>query len=212
MPLHCPIKLLGMRRLSLLLLLLLTACSDAPKPVVKKEPPPPPKPITGREALYKVLPMARAWDREARIVSIESIRIDDMVKPEPGRSGAWRIRLASTTKQAIRSFSWSAVEVSQSLHEGTRAIGDQPWDPQGKPFAFHIAGLRTDSDKALAIAEEKSQAYLKKHPGQPSIFLLEINRDYNAPSWRVFWGESMNKSSESVLIDAATGAYIRTLH
>jgi len=41
---------------------------------------------------------------------------------------------------------------------------------------------------------------------------LEKQETGRVPAWRVIWGESASTSGISVLIDASTGLYLKTLH
>jgi hypothetical protein len=68
-----------------------------------------------------------------------------------------------------------------------------------------------DSDKAWEIAKEHGKKYAQEHPNMPVSYTLEADLKTNAPVWRVMWGTSAATSDYSVLIDAQSGEYIRTL-
>ena len=42
--------------------------------------------------------------------------------------------------------------------------------------------------------------------------LLERNKQYPNPAWRIIWGESVGTAGLSVYIDASTGEFLETLH
>jgi len=42
--------------------------------------------------------------------------------------------------------------------------------------------------------------------------LLEKNKQYPNPAWRIIWGESAGTSGLSVFIDASTGEFLETFH
>jgi hypothetical protein len=74
------------------------------------------------------------------------------------------------------------------------------------------AALKIDTDEAYNTAAEKSQDYIKKNPGKAISYLLEANKRFPDPTWRVIWGESVSSSDYSVFIDATTGMLLEKMH
>ncbi len=61
-------------------------------------------------------------------------------------------------------------------------------------------------------ALKKSAEYVKKNPGMPINFQLELTPRFTNPCWRVIWGESISRSNYSIIVDASTGEYKQTMH
>lgn len=193
--------------------ILLSGCSPASKPAtaakeeVKKEP----VPLTGRNAFFKVYVTARSWAPDVQCLSVNSIPLAD-VKPEPGKSGAWQVTVVSPSKLRKRTYTWSAIEAEGNLHEGVFAGQEEAYTPNTKVRPFLIAALKTDTDAALKVAQEKSADYVKRNPDMRINFLLELGDKHPNPAWRVIWGDSVGTSGHSVFVDASTGEYLETRH
>ncbi len=190
-------------------ILFLAGCSEAPKPAAKKEEKEPPKPLTGKNAFYKMYVAARSWAPDAQILKINSIHLEEL-KAEPGKAAAWQVILGSPTKLKKKAYTWSAVESAGNLHEGVFSGLEEDWDGRGKPML--IAALKADTSDAYKIALEKSADYVKKNPGQRVNFQFEKTDKHPNPSWRVFWGDSVGTAGQSVFVDATLGTYQETRH
>ena len=111
-----------------------------------------------------------------------------------------------------RTYTYSVIEAEGNLHKGVFAGLEEGWSgarPTSKPFL--IAAVKTDSDEVYATALKHAADYEKKNPGKPITFLLDCTEQFPDPVWRVIWGESVGTSNFSVLIDASTGIYLRTM-
>jgi len=193
--------------------LFLSGCSDS-KPVEtakKEEPKKEPEPITGKNAFFKVYVTARSWANDAQCLSVVNIPISE-VKPQPGKYGAWRVTVMSPSKLKKRTYTWSAVEAEGNLHEGVFPGPEESYTPSSTQRPFLIAALKTDTDTALKVAEEKSAEYMKRNPDMRINYLLELGDKHPNPYWRVIWGDSVGTSSHSVLVDAVLGTYLETRH
>lgn len=193
--------------------LVFTGCSSAPKETAKKkeEPKAAPEPITGRNAFFKVYVTARSWAPDVQCLSVTSIPLSEL-KAEPGKSGAWQITVASPSKLRKRTYTWSAIEAAGNLHQGVFAGAEEPFTASAKAKPFLIAALKTDTDAAWKVAEEKSADYIKKNPDTRINFLLEYGEKHPNPAWRVIWGDSVGTSGRSVFVDATQGTYLETRH
>jgi hypothetical protein len=199
-------------RLLLPLALFLSACSEAPKATETKAPEKTPEPLTGRQAFQMMYPQARAWAADALPLQLRSINLSQ-VKPEKGKAGGWQVIFASASLAKSRLYTYSAVEAEGNLHQGVFAGIAEDWDAtRSASSPFLPAALKIDSDQAYDTAAEKSQAYLKKNPNKPISYLLELNKKFPDPSWRVIWGESVNSSDYSVFVDATTGMLLQIMH
>ena len=193
--------------------LFLSGCSEAPKPQTakKEEPKKEAEAITGRNAFFKVYVTARSWAPDVQCLSVSSIPLEE-VKAAPGKSGAWQVTVVSPSKLRKRTYTWSAVEAQGNLHAGVFPGAEESFNPNNKVRPFLIAALKTDTDAALKIAEEKSVEYMKKNPTMRINYLLELGDKHPNPAWRVIWGDSVGTSGHSVFVDATTGGYLETRH
>ena len=199
-------------RLLLPLVLLLSACSEAPKAVEKaKAPEKPPEPLTGRQAFQMMYPQARGWAPDAQPVEMRSINLSQ-VKAEKGKVGAWGAIFVSPSLGKSRTYTYSAVEAEGNLHQGVFAGIAEDYAPGRGPTPFLPAALKIDTDQAYDTAAEKSQDYIKKNPDKLVSYLLELNKRFPDPTWRVIWGESVSASDYSVFIDATTGMLLEKMH
>jgi len=185
--------------------LLLAACSDSPKTDKPKEAAKPPEPVTGRQAFQRIYPQARVWALDATPLTLRTIKLS--AKPEKGKADAWELVLVSPSLAKSKTYTYSIVEDAGNLHEGVFAGAEDSYSGRGStPFA--IAALKFDSDQAYDAAAEKSADYIKKNPDKPISYILELNRKFPDPVWRVIWGESVSASNYSVYVDASTGKYL----
>jgi len=204
---------LARTRLLLPLVLLLSACSEAPKTAEKtKAPEKPPEPLTGRQAFQMMYPQARGWAPDAQPLELRSISLSQ-VKPEKGKAGGWQAIFVSASLGKARTYTYSAVEAEGNLHEGVFAGIAEDYTPgRGSSLPFLPAALKIDSDQAYDVAAQKSQDYIKKNPNKVISYLLELNKRFPDPTWRVIWGESVSSSDYSVFVDATTGMLLEKMH
>lgn len=195
----------------LLLLALLGACSESKQVKKAEQPAKPPELLTGRQAFQRIYPQARGWATDAQPLQVRSIRLAQ-VQPEPGKSGAWEVTFVSPSMGSSRSYTFSSVEAEGNLHEGVFAGPAQSYSGHGPGVPFLLAAIRVDSDQAYQTAAQKSQDYIKKHPGMPISFLLEQTNRFPQLTWRVIWGASPSTSDYSVFVDATTGKFIEKAH
>ena len=202
-----------MRKLSLILgcalLLILTSCSEQAQPE-KKEPPKPTEPVTGLTALFRMYQVARSWAPDAQVLKMNSIHLLE-VPSVPGEAGAWEALFTSASKGRARTYTYSVIESTGNLHQGVFAA-QQEEDLSAQAQPFLIAAVKVDTGAAYKTALNKAGEYDKKHPGLTISMLLERNKQYPNPAWRIIWGESVGTAGLSVYIDASTGEFLETLH
>lgn len=186
----------------------LAACSSAP--VAEKKTEPPPEPLTGQTALFRMYQVARTtWARDVMIERMTSMTVNGVPDPPPGKANAWQAVLVSPSSSNAKSYTYSIVEQLPDLHKGV--FGGPQESPSGTPFL--IAGVKTDTDAAYQTALGKlTKPDEKGIAGKPVLILLEMDRRYPNPVWRIVWGESLSRATVSVFVDAATGQYQSTMH
>jgi hypothetical protein len=193
--------------------LLLAGCSEKPTPpaTAKKEEAKP-ELATGQSALFKMYQVARNWAPDAAVLKMDSVRLDG-VPDQPGKSGGWEAVFTSEQRSTSHAFTWYAVDQEPTIHKGVFAGSEESYSGgHGATSSFLIADVKIDTDAALATAKGKEEAYEKKNPGKPVLFLLEKSSRFANPTWRVIWGESVGTSGFSVYVDATTGAFLEIMH
>jgi|SRR5579872_1232939 len=193
------------------LLALLSACSESKQTEKPQQPAKPPEALTGRQAFQRIYPQARGWASDAQPLQLRSLQLTQL-QAEPGKAGAWEVTFVSASKGSSRIYTYSSIEAEGNLHEGVFAGPAGSYSGHGPGVPFLIAAIRVDSDKAYEIAAEKSQDYIKKHPGMAISFLLEQTNRFPDLTWRVIWGASPSTSDYSVFVDATMGTFIEKAH
>jgi hypothetical protein len=154
---------------------------------------------------------ARGWAHDVQAMRLRSIHLEG-VKSEPGKAAAWEATFVSQSRGQAKTYTYSVVEAPGNLHEGVFAGPDESYSgPRGQAKPFLIAALKTDSDAVYRTALKKGASYARKHPEMRISFVLELTPHARSPAWRVLWGESATTSNYSILVDASTGRYVRTL-
>jgi hypothetical protein len=188
------------------LALMLAGCSEQPEAQVKKKA----EPVTGQTALYRMYQVARSWAPDAEVLRMNSIHLTE-VPTVRGEAGAWQAEFTSGGKSSQRSYTYSVVESEGNLHEGVFPGPEESWaGPATQPFV--VGGVKVDTDAAYKKALTKAGEYDAKNAKQTISFELGKQEGSENPVWRVIWGESAGTSGLSVLVDATTGEYIKTLH
>ncbi len=185
---------------------LLQSCGSTPEPKAEKKPA---EPVTGLHALYAMYGKARMWAPDIKLLRFSSIDIAQ-VKSQPGKAPAWQAIFVSESLQLKRAYTYSVIDASTTLREGTFPDSPNSWTNDNRGVL--MAAIRTDSDKAWEVALKHGADYAKKNPDMPISYTLEMGRQISEPMWRVIWGESATSSALSILVDASTGAYLETLH
>jgi len=192
---------------------LLAGCSEQPAPpaAAKKEEAKP-EPATGQSALFKMYQVARAWAPDAAVLKMDSVRVEG-VADQPGKSAGWEAVFTSEQRASSHAFTWYAVDQEPTIHKGVFGGSEESYSgAHGATTPFLIADVKIDTDAALATAKGKEEAFEKKNPGQPVIYLLEKSSRFANPAWRVIWGESVSTSGFSVFVDASSGTFLEIMH
>ena len=86
---------------------------------------------------------------------------------------------------------------------------DSAYNAQSAGLVFSQYLLKTDTDKAVAIAQQHGgDAILKKDPKQSIMYLLLRDPKQNVPDWYVIYGTSATDRKGIGIINATTGAFV----
>jgi hypothetical protein len=186
----------------------LGGCSS-PAPVEKKAEEPA-EPLTGETAVFRMYQVARStWARDVMVERMSSLHVNGVPDPPPGKANEWEAVFNSPSAGNSRLYTDSIVEQLPDLHKDVFAGPQQ--SPAGKPFP--IAAVKVDTDAAYKTAAAKlDKADEKRIAGKPILILLETDRRFSSPVWRILWGESVGTAEVSVFVDVSTGEYLSTLH
>jgi hypothetical protein len=189
--------------------LLACACSETVTQTKTTSPQKSLEPITGRQALQYTHGPARIWAQDAQPIRVRSINLDKL-KAVDGKAGAWEIDYVSAQMARARTYTWSAVEIGDSVHKGVFRGPEEAWQgPHGQQRPFVPEALTIDTPQALQTAVANSTDYLKKPYSKPQVtFLLESTPRFPNPVWRVLWGTSVGSAEYAVIVDAVTGALL----
>ncbi len=189
-------------------LALLAGCSSPPP--AEKKPEPPPEPLTGQTALYRMFQVARStWAKDIMVERMSSMFVNGVPDPAPGKANAWQAVFFSPSLGSSKSYTDSIVEVLPDLHKDV--FGGPTQSPSGTPFL--IAAVKVDSDAAYKTALSKlTKADEKSAASKPVLVLLEMDKRYNDPVWRIVWGQSVSTAAVSVFVDASTGDFEAIMH
>jgi len=189
--------------------LLSAGCSEEAKTPAKKAEKAV-EPVTGQTALYRMYQVARSWAPDAMVLKVNSIHLTD-VAAVVGKAGAWQAVFTSSALNTARTYTYSVAEEEGNLHQGVFPGPQESWSGPADT-AFLIGAVKVDTDAAYKTALGQAGDAQKKDPKQTISFLLERGEGLTNPAWRVIWGESVGTSGFSVLVDASTGVYLKTLH
>jgi hypothetical protein len=198
--------------MAMLAVALMTGCSSGPsQPAQTQKPQPkPPEFVTGRTAFQKLYIAARGWGRDAQPYRLESILTADS-KGKDGKSAVWHAAFASPLQRASKPYTWSGEDApdapSRGVNPGTE---DNYSSTNASTTVFDIAFLKVDSDKAFEVAQKHGgDKFLEKEPDTPVIYLLEWSRPTSELLWYVAYGTSQDMAKFKVVVNAATGEFIR---
>jgi len=182
-------------------LVMMAGCSsETPKPTEKPQPKAPER-ITGSSALYKCYIAARGWAQDAQPFRAES-QSDDS-KGREGKAVNWRIGFASPSHSSVKNYTWSNADM-------TPGVEDSYSPTNSSTHIFNVQFLKTDTDKALEVAQQHGgDKLLEKEPDTPILYLLDWNQQTNELTWHVIYGTDRNTAKLRVAVNASTGEFLR---
>ncbi len=196
--------------MALLTLMLMAGCSSEPsQPAPAQKPQPKPTEfLTGRAAFQRLYIAARGWARDAQPYRIESIVTADS-KGKEGKSAVWRAFFASALQHGVKP--WSGEDAPDAPSRGIRPGSEDNYSPSNSSTQiFDVAFLKTDSDKALEVAQKHGgEKLLAKAPDTPVLYMVDWSTPTGELIWHVIYGANPYEAKLKVAVNANTGEFIR---
>ena len=198
--------------MAMLALVLLVGCSSEPTPTAPapKPQPKPPEFVTGRVAFQQLLIAAHGWARDVQPYRVESVLTSDS-KGKDGKSGVWRAFFASALQRGVKPYVWSGEDAPDAPSRGISPGSEDNYSPtNASTQVFDVVFLKTDSDKALEVAQKHGgDKVLAKTPDTPILYMLDWSRPTNELIWHVIYGTNPYEAKLKVAVNANTGEFIR---
>ena len=168
-----------------------------------------PTPYTGQEALNRMMGLALKWSPDAQPARLESVLTPDATGQD-GKSTIWRGYFASPMRRSTKTIVCSGSRRPDAPPFGVSTEGSEgAYNSDAANLAFLPLLLKTDTNKALAIAQQHGgEAILKKNAQQPITYILLKDRKLNVPVWYVIYGTSEKDRKGIGVINATTGVFV----
>ena len=198
--------------MAMLALVLVAGCTSPPSQPAQTEKlqPKPPEFLTGRAAFQKLYIAARGWARDAQPYRIESLTTGDS-KGKEGKSAVWRAFFASALQHGVKPYVWSGEEAPDAPSRGISPGSEDNYSPTNSSTQiFDVVFLKTDSDKALEVAQKHGgDKVLAKAPETPIIYMVDWSKPTGELIWHVIYGNSQYDAKLKVAVNANSGEFIR---
>ncbi len=182
--------------MAMLALVLMAGCTSPPsQPAQTEKPQPkPPEFLTARAAFQKLYVTARGWARDAQPYRIESLSTAD-----------------SKGQHGVKPYVWSGEDAPDAPSRGINPGSEDNYSPtNASTHIFDIAFLKTDSDKALEVAEKHGgDKLLAKAPDTPILYMVDWSQPTGELIWHVIYGANQYEAKLKVAVNANTGEFIR---
>jgi len=179
--------------------------TPAAAPAEKKEP----VLYTGQEAFNRMMGLAIKWSADAQPARLESVLTPETTGQD-GKAAIWRGYFVSPAQRSVKTIVCSGSRRPDAPPFGVSTEGaDSAYNAQSAGLVFSQYLLKTDTDKAFAIAQQHGgEAILKKDPKQSIMYLLLRDPKQNVPDWYVIYGTSATDRKGIGIINATTGAFV----
>jgi hypothetical protein len=166
-------------------------------------------PYTGQEAFNRMMGLALKWSPDAQPARLESVLTTETTGQD-GKSTIWRGYFASPSRRSTKTIVCSGSRRPDAPPFGVSAEGNEgAYNAEAASLAFLPLLLKTDTDKAFAIAQQHGgDAILKNNAQQPITYVLLKDRKLNVPVWYVIYGSSETDRKGIGVINATTGAFV----
>jgi len=165
---------------------------------------------TGQEAFNRMLGLATKWAPDAAPARVESVLTTETTGQD-GKSTIWRGYFVSPSRRATNTIVCSGSRRPDAPPFGVSPEGAEgAYNAQSAGLIFSQYLLKTDTDKAFAIAQQHGgEAIVKKDAQQPITYVLLKDKQQNVPVWYVIYGTSETDRKGIGVINATTGAFVR---
>jgi hypothetical protein len=198
--------------MAMLTLVLMAGCTSPPSQPAQTETPQPKPPefLTARAAFQKLFVTARGWARDAQPYRIESLSTADS-KGKEGKSAVWRAFFASPLQRGVKPYVWSGEDSPDAPSRGINPGSEDNYSPtNASTHIFDLAFLKTDSDKALEVAQQHGgDKLLAKAPDTPILYMVDWSQPTGELIWHVIYGTNQYEAKLKVAVNANTGEFIR---
>ncbi|MGA2457161.1 MAG: hypothetical protein ABSF85_06310 [Terriglobales bacterium] len=164
---------------------------------------------TGQEAFNRMMGLAIKWSADAQPARLESVLTPETTGQD-GKAAIWRGYFVSPAQRSVKTIVCSGSRRPDAPPFGVSTEGaDSAYNAQSAGLVFSQYLLKTDTDKAVAIAQQHGgDAILKKDPKQSIMYLLLRDPKQNVPDWYVIYGTSATDRKGIGIINATTGAFV----
>jgi hypothetical protein len=164
---------------------------------------------TGVEAFNRMLGLAMKWAPDAQPARLEAVLTPEATG-QNGKATIWRGYFASPSRRAVKTIVCSGSRGHDAPPFGTSTEGsDGPYNADAANLAFLPLLVKTDTDKAFEIAQQRGgDGIIKKDAQQPVTYVLLKDRKLNVPVWYVIYGTSEHDRKGIGVINATTGAFV----
>lgn len=200
-----------MKKIILLLALVAAAgCTSAPRQPAAKRQPKPPDLLTGRVAFQKLLIAAHGWAPDVQPFRLQSQIMTD-ADGRDGKADLWIANFASESRSASKPFIWSGTSLPDAPSRGISPGTQDGYNPgNASTQVFNLAYVKVDSDAAFAVAQKHGgEKVLAEDPKTPVFYILDWYRPTRDVIWHVIYGSSQDDAKLHVVVNAASGDFMR---
>jgi len=154
--------------------------------------------------------LRRGWAPDVQPYRLESEITADAAGKD-GKSAIWRSSFASATQRGVKPYIWSGSEAPDAPSRGISPGAEDTYNPSNASTqVFDIGFLKTDSDKALDVAQKHGgDKILEKDPNTPILYVLDWSHATNELIWHVIYGTSRDQAKLRVAVNATSGEFLR---
>ena len=168
----------------------------------------PPALYSGLQAFSCVNGLAQRWASDVIPVRLES-QANSEANGQDGKATVWKAGFISPSRGKIKYFFCSGSRLKDAPPYGPSAGTEEAYGPDVASLGFQPLFLKTDSDKAYAVAKEHGGASLvKKKPNQVVTYFVLWNSKQRALYWYVMYGKDQESAAGTGIVNALTGAYV----
>jgi len=194
----------------LLALAVAVGCTSAPRQPAAKRQPKAPDLLTGRVAFQQLLIAAHGWAPDVQPFRLQSQIMTD-ADGRDGKADLWIANFASESRSASKPFIWSGTSLPDAPSRGISPGTQDGYNPaNASTQVFNLAYVKVDSDAAFAVAQKHGgEKLLAEDPKTPVFYVLDWYRPTRDVIWHVIYGSSQDDAKLHVVVNAASGDFMR---